>query len=192
MLPLPRRLRGKKSAGRWCERSRRPPENYPKAMKAIYCIPMVTAAFFGLTSCSELSSVNSISASSMGTAAQVINGTVVSSRVVDVEASSTDKSLGTGIGAALGAGSGALLGRGKGQIVSSVGFGVAGALLGRGVGAAAGKTKGQELVIKADGGAQQYSVIQPIYSQIGAIPVGTHGTLHLGVGGTSKFLPDGF
>ena len=160
-------------------------------MKKIYCIALMTAGLLGLSSCSDMTSLDSTSANSLGSVAQVIPGTVVSARTVQVEASSSDKNMGTAIGTALGAGAGSLLGRGKGQIVSAVGFGVVGALAGRGVGAAAGRTKGQELVISADGTKQQYRVVQPIYSQIGAIPVGTHGNLQYG-GSDSKFLPDGF
>ena len=160
-------------------------------MKKIYCIALMTAGLLGLSSCSDMTSLNSMSANSLGSVAQVIPGTVVSARVVQVEANDSSKNMGTAIGTALGAGAGSLLGRGKGQIVSTVGFGVVGALAGRGVGAAVGKTKGQELVISADGTKQQYRVIQPIYSQIGAIPVGTHGNLQYG-GSESKFLPDGF
>lgn len=137
-----------------------------------------------------MTSLNSVSANSVGSSAEVIAGTVVSARVVDVDASSSDKNLGTMLGTAVGAGAGSLLGRGKGQIASAVGFGVVGALAGRSAGNALGKTKGQELVIKADVSGKQYRVTQPIYSQIGAIPVGTHGNLELGAGG-SKFLPDG-
>lgn len=160
-------------------------------MKKNTFIALVAAGVLGLSSCSDMTSLNSTSASSVGTVAVVVPGTVVSARTVEVEASSADKNLGTAVGAALGAGSGSLLGRGKGQIVSTVGFGIVGALAGRSVGAAVGKTKGQELVIRSDKDRQQYRVIQPIYSQIGAIPVGTHGNLQYG-NGNSKFLPDGF
>ncbi len=160
-------------------------------MKKNTFIALVVAGVLGLSSCSDMTSLNSTSASSVGTVAVVVPGTVVSARTVEVEASSADKNLGTAVGAALGAGSGSLLGRGKGQIVSTVGFGIVGALAGRSVGAAVGKTKGQELVIRSDKDRQQYRVIQPIYSQIGAIPVGTHGNLQYG-NGNSKFLPDGF
>ncbi len=160
-------------------------------MKKTYCVALLAAGVLGVTSCSEMASLDSLPADSLGTVAQVIPGTVVSARTVQVEASASDKNLGMGVGTALGAGAGSLLGRGKGQIVSAVGFGVVGALAGRAAGAAAGKTKGQELVIAADGDKQQYRVTQPIYSQIGAIPVGTHGNLQYG-GNGSKFLPDGF
>lgn len=159
-------------------------------MKATLMTALLAAGLLILPSCSDMTSLNSISADSVGSSAEVIAGTVVSARVVDVDASSSDKNLGTMLGTAVGAGAGSLLGRGKGQIVSTVGFGVVGALAGRGAGKALGKTKGQELVIKADGSGKQYRVTQPIYSQIGAIPVGTHGNLELGVSG-SKFLPDG-
>ena len=160
-------------------------------MKKTYIIALLAAGLLGFSSCSDMASLNSMSADSLGTAAQVIPGTVVSARTVQVEASSEDKNLGMGLGTALGAGAGSLLGRGKGQIVSAVGFGVVGALAGRGVAASMGKTKGQELVVRADADKKQYRVIQPIYSQIGAIPVGTHGHLQYADKG-SKFLPDGF
>lgn len=144
-----------------------------------------------LPSCSDMTSLNSVSANSVGTVAQLIPGTVIAARTVQIDASSTDKNLGTGFGAAIGAGAGSLLGRGKGQLVSSVGFGVLGAAVGRATGKEIGKTAGQQLTIQADGkGGKQYTVTQPIYEQIGAIPVGTHGNLQYG--SVSKFLPDGF
>lgn len=141
--------------------------------------------------CANLGSLNQVSAGEIGSVAQIIPGTVVSARTVRADASSTDKNLGTGIGAALGAGSGALLGQGKGQIVSSVGFGVLGAMVGRGVGKYANQSDAQELVIQADGSKAQYKVTQPIYKELGAIPVGTHGSLQYG-GSGSKFVPDGY
>ncbi len=160
-------------------------------MKASLYTALVAAGVLGLSSCGDMTSLNSTSASSVGTVAVVIPGTVVSARTVDVEASASDKNLGMALGGLLGAGGGSLLGNGKGQIVSTIGFATAGAIAGRGVGAAAGKTKGQELIIAADKDKQQYRVTQPIYSQVGAIPVGTHGNLEYG-NGNSKFLPDGF
>ena len=145
-----------------------------------------------LPSCSDMASLTSVSHSSVGTVSQVISGTVVSARTVQIDASSTDKNLGTGIGAALGAGAGSLLGGGRANNVSTVGFGVLGAVIGRGIGKEAGKVYGQELTIQADGkGGQQFVVTQPIYEQVGAIPVGVHGKLQYGSTG-SKFLPDGF
>lgn len=135
--------------------------------------------------------MNQVSSNEVGSVAQVIPGTVVSARTVRIDASSSDKNLGTGIGAALGAGSGALLGKGKGQLVSSVGFGVLGALAGRGASKYANQSDGQELVIQADKGGAQYRVTQPVYQQVGIIPVGTHGSLQYG-GTGSKFLPDGY
>lgn len=144
-----------------------------------------------MPSCSDMTSLNTVSANSVGTVAQLIPGTVTAARTVQIDASSTDKNLGTGFGAAIGAGAGSLLGRGKGQLVSTVGFGVAGAALGRAIGKQAGKTAGQQLTIQVDGSKQIFTVTQPIYEQIGAIPVGTHGNLQYGSAG-SKFLPDGF
>lgn len=143
-----------------------------------------------LPSCSDMASLNSVSSNSVGTVSQIIPGTVIAARTVQIEASSTDKNLGTGFGAAIGAGAGSLLGRGKGQLVSTVGFGVVGAALGRSIGKEVGKMAGQQLTIQADNGKQQFSVTQPIFQQVGAIPVGVHGNLEYGSSGC-KFLPDG-
>ena len=144
-----------------------------------------------LPSCSNLTSLDSVSPNSVGAASQLIPGTVIAARTVQISSTDTDKNLGTGFGAAIGAGAGSLLGRGKGNVVSTVGFGIVGAALGRAVASQTGKTAGQQLTIQADGkGGKQYTVTQPIYKQIGAIPVGTHGNLQYG--SVSKFLPDGF
>ena len=64
-------------------------------------------------------------------------------------------------------------------------------MVGRGVGKYANESDAQELVIQADSGKHQYRVIQPIYKELGAIPVGTHGSLQYG-GAGSKFVPDGY
>lgn len=125
-----------------------------------------------------------------GTVAVVQQGTVVAARMIQFDASSTEKNLGTGIGAGIGAGSGAMLGRGSGNIVSTVGFGIVGSLAGRGIAKAAGTVPGQELDIRIDNSKEVLRVKQRIYENIGAIPVGVHGTLERG-GGYSKFVPDG-
>lgn len=142
-------------------------------------------------SCANLANLDRVANNEVGSVAQVIPGTVVSARTVRIDASSSDKNLGTALGTAIGAGSGALLGKGKGQIVSAVGFGALGALAGRGVSKYANQADGQELVIQADKGGAQYRVTQPVYEQMGVIPVGTHGNLQYG-GSGSKFLPDGY
>lgn len=142
-------------------------------------------------SCANLANLDRVANNEVGSVAQVIPGTVVSARTVRIDASSSDKNLGTALGTAIGAGSGALLGKGKGQIVSAVGFGALGALAGRGVSKYANQADGQELVIQADKGGAQYRVTQPVYEQMGIIPVGTHGNLQYG-GSGSKFLPDGY
>lgn len=154
---------------------------------------LILALAMGLAltpACTDLTNLNSVSPNSVGAVSQLIPGTVVAARTVQIEADSTQKNLGTGFGAALGAGAGSLLGRGKGNVVSTVGFGIAGAALGRAVGNQVGKRAGQQLTIQADRTGKQYTVTQPIYQQIGAIPVGTHGNLQYG--SVSKFLPDGF
>lgn len=159
-------------------------------MKATVYTALLALGLITIPSCNDMASLNTASAASVGSVAQLIPGTVVSARAVQIDASSSAKSLGTGFGAAVGAGAGSLLGRGKGQLVSTVGFGILGAAAGRALAGQVDKTAGQELVIRADGSNAQYRVIQPVYSQIGAIPVGTHGNLQYG--SESKFLPDGF
>ena len=159
-------------------------------MKATVITAAMLVGLVALPSCSDMASLSSAPSSTMGSVAQVVPGTVVSARMVQVDASSTDKSLGTGFGAVIGAGAGSLLGRGKGQLVSTLGFGTVGALAGRAIGKEAGKTTAQELIIRADGSKAQYRVTQPIYQQIGAILEGTHGNLEIG-GSGSKFVPDG-
>ena len=159
-------------------------------MKKVVMMVLCAASAVTLPSCAGLGNLSQVSANSVGSVGQVIPGTVIAARNVTIEASSTSKNLGTGIGAALGAGAGSLLGGGSGQVVSAVGFGVVGALAGRSVASAADQTQGQVLTIKADGkNGATYSVTQPVYGEIGYIPVGTHGMLQLGSQG--KFLPDG-
>lgn len=160
-------------------------------MKATLITAILVTGILGMTSCSGTRSLNTVPANSIGSVGELIPGTVVAERTINVEARDSTRNLGTGLGAAIGAGAGSLLGRGKGQIVSSVGFGALGALAGREIGGAVGKTKGQMLTIKADVGEKSYTVTQPIYKEIGAIQVGTHGNLQYG-GAESKFLPDGF
>lgn len=160
-------------------------------MKATAITLILSMGLLLVPSCANMTSVDSVPASSLGSSARVLRGTVVSARSVQVQASSEDKNLGTGLGAALGAGAGSLLGRGKGQLVSTVGFGVLGAMAGRAAGSQLGKISGQELIIRVDGSRKEHRVTQPVYKQYGVIPVGTHGTLELG-SGTSKFLPDSY
>ena len=161
-------------------------------MKATAFILTLALGMALLPSCSDMSSLDSVSPYSVGTVSQLIPGTVIAARNVQIEATNSDKSLGTGFGTAIGAGAGSLLGGGRAALVSTVGFGVVGAALGRAIGSSAGKTSGQQLTIQADGNdGKQYTVTQPIFEQIGAIPVGVHGNLQCGSTG-SKFLPDGF
>lgn len=150
---------------------------------------LLAAGLALVPSCSNYANFNRVSANEVGSVSQVIPGTVVSARTVRIDASSTDKQLGTGVGAVAGAASGALLGRGKGQLVSAAGFGLAGALAGRGISKYANQADGQELTIQADGSKKMYTVTQPIYEGYGAIPVGTHGNLQYG--SKAKFVPDG-
>lgn len=158
-------------------------------MKFHYGMMALVAASLMLASCETMGSYSSVSSNQANVASQAIPATVVSAVPTTIDTSSTGRNLGTGIGAALGAGSGALLGRGKGQIVSAVGFGALGALAGRYAVDATGNTTGQRLTVKVDGSKTMYTVVQPVYKEIGQIPVGTHGMFMLG--GNSHFVPDG-
>lgn len=149
----------------------------------------LVAASLMLASCETMGTLNSVASNQANVASQALPATVVSAVQTTIDTSSTGRNLGTGIGAALGAGSGALLGRGKGQIVSAVGFGALGALAGRYAVDATGKTTAQRLTVKVDGTKTMYTVVQPVYKEVGLIPEGTHGMFYLG--GESKFVPDG-
>lgn len=157
--------------------------------KSIIALVMAVGAL-AVPSCTNLGSLSSVSANQVGAVGEVVSGTVVNARNVTIDTDSSTKNMGTIVGAAVGAGAGQLLGGGSGRVASTVGFGALGALAGRGVAKYGDQTQGQVLTIRADGkNGKTYTVTQPVYSEIGYIPVGTHGTLQLGGGG--KFLPDG-
>lgn len=157
--------------------------------KSIIALVMAVGAL-AVPSCTNLGSLNRVSANQVGAVGEVVSGTVVNARNVTIDTDSSTKNMGTVLGAAVGAGAGQLLGGGSGRVVSTVGFGALGAMAGRGVAKYGDQTQGQVLTIRADGkNGRTYTVTQPVYEEIGYIPVGTHGTLQLGGGG--KFLPDG-
>lgn len=151
---------------------------------------LAAAATLAFTSCETMANANRIDANKINQASRVFPATVVSATNVTINTTSTAKNLGTGLGAALGAGAGSLLGSGSGQVVSTVGFGVAGALAGRYLTDSMGNTKGQTLTVRVDGSNQLMSVTQPVYKQYGYIPVGAHGMLNYG--GESRFVPDAY
>ena len=159
-------------------------------MKTLY-ITMLALAVTFVPSCANYANPNQIAANEVGSVGEVIPGTFIQAKKIRIDASSTDKNLGTGIGAAVGAGTGQLLGGGSGRVVSTVGFGIAGALAGRAAGKYATQADGQELQIKADKGGKVYRIQQNIYQGIGEIPVGTHGYLTIGSRNNS-FRPDGY
>lgn len=159
-------------------------------MKTVHYVMALAAGALALTSCDTMNNLNYADYNAVGVATRSVGATVVSARDTRIDSSETSRNLGTGIGTALGAGAGSLLGRGKGQLVSAVGFGLAGALAGRAIGDA-NTTAGQTLTVKLDGSSQRYTVTQPIYKQIGRIPVGSHGNFQMG-GNQSRFIPDGF
>ncbi|MBR3903881.1 MAG: hypothetical protein IKJ29_09510 [Akkermansia sp.] len=160
-------------------------------MKKKYILMAAVAGCAMLTSsCSTMVDGNSVSPDKVGYGAQAFAATVVAARSVNIETTSTAKNVGTGVGAVLGAGAGQMLGGGSGRVVSAAGFGVLGALAGRYLVDAVGNTKGQSLTVKIDGTNQLYSVIQPVSSQVGYIPVGAHGIYYHGTN-NSRFEPDG-
>ena len=159
-------------------------------MKAFYITLLALAVTF-VPSCANLANPYKTSANAIGSVGEVVPGTVVQATRIRIDASSSDKNLGTGLGAAVGAGAGQLLGGGSGRIASTVGFGIAGALAGRAVGKYGNEADGQELLIKADKGGKTYRIQQNIYEGIGEIPVGTHGYLSIG-GSNNVFRPDGY
>lgn len=158
-------------------------------MKTRYAIMLLAASSVMLSSCASMGSLSSVRDNQANVATQSFAATVVSAYDTKIETSSTSKSLGTGIGAVLGAGAGQLLGGGSGRIVSALGFGAAGALAGRYLTDSMGNTLGQTLTVQVDGSSAMYTVTQPVYEEIGRIPVGAHGIFHLG-GNNSRFVPD--
>lgn len=160
-------------------------------MKKAFILGAIAACAALVPSCANWANLGSVASTAVGASAEVYYGTVVSARSVRIDASSSEKNMGTGIGAAIGAGAGQLLGGGSGRIVSTVGFGALGALVGRGGTKYVAQSDGQELHVRIDKSNRTIRVTQPVYQGIGPIPVGTHGTLEIG-SGTSKFLPDGY
>lgn len=159
-------------------------------MKTHYIMMAVAATSLMLASCESMGSLSSVRNNQANVATQSFPATVVSAYDTKIETSSTSKNLGTGIGAVLGAGAGQLLGGGSGRVVSALGFGAAGALAGRYMTDAMGNTMGQTITVKIDNSKQMYTVTQPVYEEIGRIPVGAHGMFHFG-GNNSRFVPDG-
>ncbi len=160
-------------------------------MKKALFVTMLALSVAFVPSCANYANPYSASANEMGSVGEVVAGTVIQASKIRVDASNTDKNLGTIGGAALGAGLGQMLGSGSGRVVSTVGFGLLGAGAGRGVGKYATQADGQELLIKADQGGKIYRIQQNIYDGIGEIPVGTHGYLSIG-SSKNVFRPDGY
>ncbi|MDO4752163.1 MAG: hypothetical protein Q4A24_08675 [Akkermansia sp.] len=159
-------------------------------MKKVICMMVAAAGLLVTPSCKNVASLDTVSHDSVGSVGTVYYGTVTSARNVTIDASDTDKDLGTIAGGALGAALGSLWGGGRARAVTTVGMGLVGAAAGRGVGKYTTQTQGQVLTIKLDGSGRRHTVTQPVYKGVGYIPVGAHGQLQ--VGGNSKFLPDGY
>ncbi len=160
-------------------------------MKKALFVTLLALSVAFVPSCANYANPYTADALEAGSVGEVIAGTVVQATKIRIDASNTDKNLGTIIGAGVGAGAGQLLGGGSGRVASTVGFGLAGALAGRGVGKYASQADGQELMIKADKGGKVYRIQQNIFEGIGEIPVGTHGYLTLG-SRKNVFRPDGY
>ena len=160
-------------------------------MKAKHYIAAVLAAGTLLVpSCTSMSDYDSISFNDLGSVHETMPGTVTAARYLRADASNETKGWSTLLGTAVGGGAGQLLGGGSGRVASTVGFAAVGALAGRGIAEGFG-THAQELTVKVttNGRTKYYTVTQPIYKQYGAIPVGTHGTLHVG-NNRSRFVPN--
>ena len=153
----------------------------------IIAIALLSAGL--LSSCATMGDFGSATSANMGVPTQVLPATVVSVEEVTQETSSTAKNIGTAIGGLVGAGAGQLLGKGQGRIVSTAGLGAAGALAGRYLIDAMGRTKAQRITVRVDATGGNYTFVQPIYKQHGAIAPGTHGMYYHG--NNAHFVPDG-
>ncbi len=160
-------------------------------MKKALFVTLLALSVAFVPSCANYANPYRADANEAGSVGEVVAGTVIQATKIRIDASNTDKNLGTLGGAALGAGLGQMLGGGSGRAVSTVGFGLLGAGVGRGVGKYATQADGQELLIKADQGGRIYRIQQNIYDGIGEIPVGTHGYLSIG-SRKNVFRPDGY
>ncbi len=159
-------------------------------MKMNYIVTaLVAGCMLITTSCTSLSSGNTVAANKVGYGAQAFPATVVAVKNVTIEASNTAKNIGTATGAVLGAGAGQMLGGGSGRVASTAGFGVLGALAGRNMSAVSGASAGQHVTVKIDGTEQLYSVTQPV-GVAGPITVGMHGMYYHGTN-NCRFEPDG-
>lgn len=142
-----------------------------------------------LSSCASMVDYNTVTSAQMGTPQQVLPATVISAQTVTQESDASTRNVGTVVGAAVGMGGGQLLGKGKGRAASTIGMAAAGALAGRYLADSVGRTKAQRLTVRVDGSGETFSFVQPIYKQVGAIPVGAHGMYYHG--SNAHFVPDG-
>ncbi len=141
-----------------------------------------------LTSCSGMKSITSVAPSAMGVVGKSYDATVLSARMVEVQADSTSKNIGTIAGALAGGAAGSMLGKGSGNTLATAGGAIAGGLLGRGVTSAAATTPGQQLKVKVTGSNATYTITQPVYEEYGVIQPGTQGQL-IESGNNSYFEP---
>ncbi len=153
-------------------------------------IILLSAAISGLalTSCSGMKSINSVPPSAMGVVGKSYDATVISARMVEVQASNTSKNIGTLAGALAGGAAGSMLGKGSGNDLAIAGGAIAGGLLARNVTAAAATTPGQQLKVKVTGSSATYTITQPVYEEYGVIQPGTQGQL-IESGNNSYFEP---
>lgn len=154
-----------------------------------YSIITTLLALGFLSSCATMGDYNTVTAAQMGAPQQVLAATVVAAQSVTQESDASTRNVGTALGAAVGLGGGQLLGKGKGRAASAIGMAAAGALAGRYLADSVGKTQAQRLTVRIDATGATYSFVQPVYKQIGMIPVGTHGMYYHGA--NAHFVPDG-
>ncbi len=155
-----------------------------------YAITTLATVSMLVASCASMADFGMVKTSEVGVARQVLPATVIAVENKTIETPSTNRNVGTAVGAAVGIGAGQLLGGGKGRLASAAGMGVVGALAGRYLTDQMGRTKGQEITVKLDGTGEVFSFVQPIYKQVGAIYCGMHGNYYHG-SGSARFVPDG-
>lgn len=160
-------------------------------MKVKYAIVALALASSGfISSCAGMKDSTYVNANQVGVAQQVVPATVIAVEDKIIETESTNKNMGTGIGAAVGLGAGQLLGRDKGRTAMTIGSAAAGALIGRYLVDTMGRTKAQQITVRTDYSGETYSFIQAVTKQHGAIAPGMHGNYYHG-GNNSRFVPDG-
>ena len=89
-------------------------------MKKAICMMVAAVGMLVAPSCKNVASLDTVSHDSIGSVGAVYYGTVTGARSITIDASDTDKNLGTIGGAALGVALGGLWGGGRARGVTSL------------------------------------------------------------------------